>query len=79
MRRPTGADYVVPLTADLQRAAAGAPSAGNVEQPMPWNLAPPRLDEKERRRSAVQILKLLCDTPLLQGYLLDLLTAKLVV
>jgi hypothetical protein len=34
-------------------------------------------DEKEQKSNALMILKLLCETPLLQAYLLDLLKARL--
>jgi len=33
-------------------------------------------DEREQKNNALQILKMLCETPLLQAYLLDLLKAR---
>lgn len=34
-------------------------------------------DEKEQKNNALMILKMLCETPLLQAYLLDMLKARL--
>ncbi len=39
-------------------------------------MAPVKLEEKERRANALSILKLLCDSALLQPHLLQLLSAK---
>jgi E3 ubiquitin-protein ligase EDD1 len=40
------------------------------------SLPPVKMDEKERRNKANQILKLLCESPVLQPHLHTLLTAK---
>jgi len=47
-------------------------------QPSPQPTATPQRshDEKEQKNNALQILKMLCETPLLQAYLLDLLKAR---
>jgi len=43
-------------------------------------VAPARaLDEREQKNNALLILRMLCETPLLQAYLLDLLKARFVV
>jgi hypothetical protein len=45
------------------------------QAPLPMTTRPQ--DEKEQKNNALQILKMLCETPLLQAYLLDLLKARL--
>ncbi|XP_013417985.1 E3 ubiquitin-protein ligase UBR5, partial [Lingula anatina] len=42
----------------------------------PMSVPPVRLEEKERKTNSQQILKLICDSPVLQPYLFDLLSAK---
>ncbi|XP_013417983.1 E3 ubiquitin-protein ligase UBR5 isoform X2 [Lingula anatina] len=42
----------------------------------PMSVPPVRLEEKERKSNSQQILKLICDSPVLQPYLFDLLSAK---
>ena len=51
----------------------------NVNHDMaPLSMSPVKLDDKERRVVALQILKTLCDVPVLAPHLLQLLTAKYV-
>jgi len=47
-------------------------------QPSPQPTTTPQRsqDEKEQKNNALQILKMLCETPLFQAYLLDLLKAR---
>jgi len=49
-------------------------------QPSPQPTSAPQRsqDEKEQKNNALQILKMLCETPLLQAHLLDLLKARFV-
>lgn len=44
--------------------------------PQPTSAPPRSHDEKEQKNNALLILKMLCETPLLQAYLLDLLKAR---
>ena len=47
--------------------------------PQPTSAAPPPRaphDDKDQKNNALLILKMLCETPLLQAYLLDLLKAR---
>lgn len=53
----------------VQASTSGAPPAYSIS-----TLA--KVEEKDRKTNAIQILKLLCETPLLQVHLLDLLKAR---
>ncbi|KAI0232893.1 E3 ubiquitin-protein ligase UBR5 [Lamellibrachia satsuma] len=61
--------------------SAGASTTANssTQQGEPLNaymMPPVKMDDKERQLAALQILKLLCESPLLQPHLLDLLSAR---
>lgn len=58
-------------TASGQASTSSAPP-GYPPPPQP----PLKVDEKDRKTNAIQILKLLCETPLLQVHLLDLFKAR---
>ena len=56
-----------------------AASSTPQREPVSAYLMPPvKLDDKERQIASLQILKLLCDAPLLQPHLLELLSARFV-
>ncbi|KAK2182676.1 hypothetical protein NP493_338g00008 [Ridgeia piscesae] len=60
-------------------AGASTTASSSVHQGEPVNaymMPPVKMDDKERQHAALQILKLLCESPLLQPHLLDLLSAR---
>uniref|UniRef100_A0A0L8I213 UBR-type domain-containing protein n=1 Tax=Octopus bimaculoides TaxID=37653 RepID=A0A0L8I213_OCTBM len=71
------------LRADNERSSLSRQSSsgfstaiGNVQEHSTISMPPVKLEEKDRKYNALQILKLLCESPALQPHLLELLSAK---
>ena len=76
--RPPSASQTPPIPSGGGVTGAST-SSGSTPVPAPdssHQMAPVKLEDKERRSLAMAILKLLCDSPLLQEHMLDMLTSK---
>ena len=73
------AELECPSLSRQNSAGASTTASSSVHQGEPVNaymMPPVKMDDKERQHAALQILKLLCESPLLQPHLLDLLSAR---
>ncbi|GAB1606363.1 E3 ubiquitin-protein ligase UBR5-like [Argonauta hians] len=60
-----------------RQSSSGFSSAiGSVQEHSTISMPPVKLEEKDRKYNALQILKLMCESPALQPHLLELLSAK---